>query len=36
MTKRLETQKIEESFFAEGSKTMLTWLGMAGAMINVR
>ena len=33
---RLETQIIEESFFDEQSKTMLTWLGMAGAMINVR
>jgi L-ascorbate metabolism protein UlaG (beta-lactamase superfamily) len=33
---QLATQKIEKRFFREQSKTMLIWLGMASAMVNVR
>ena len=34
--KPLATRKIKVEFFEERSKTLLTWLGMAGAMVNVR
>jgi L-ascorbate metabolism protein UlaG (beta-lactamase superfamily) len=32
----LTTQQIEGVFFDESTRTILTWLGMAGVMINVR
>jgi L-ascorbate metabolism protein UlaG (beta-lactamase superfamily) len=35
MSTELKTQPIDASFFEERSRTQLTWLGMAGALINV-
>ncbi|MDK1032416.1 MAG: MBL fold metallo-hydrolase [Planctomycetia bacterium] len=33
---KLVSQPIEPSFFEQADSTLLTWLGMAGALINVR
>ncbi len=36
MMKELQTIPIWKSFFAEQEKTLVTWVGMAGALINAR